>query len=1179
MAYTTQQIFDALVANPNGKSMDSDWKAHLNKMLNTVVMVAYSNSSSIRADKLRSTPTTADDVFIKATSEGLLPFASRLMQLKVSRPEAFTAQSIEMMFRQGLKVPTFQASQISVQLKSMFSQAQKELSAKDFHKGDWDTATEAQKTEAENAYKLILMPSKGVKEGDYLTRFAAASIAYKPLHDAMQGLTVPATDSEYKGLTLLGKMFLLLSNMVNMFNRRTVNVKAGQQLTDAIQDMAQRMAQIEARKQAQLTADKGKIAGIAESLAKVGSTVADGIGKGFENTLESKFVQNSKNTLISTARNIGETIKYDEGVGPALTHALDFFENAFNAGKSQRQNVFQSILREARSGKLSLKEVTKLHAAMHKHQNSVVSENSNTKRLIGDAFKSPLTDQQSERMTSVLNMDLSLLLERGFDMAAIERFISNTTATNSRIAVLEGLVKAAIPAGDFNNVIKKAKDLAHFNVTNVSLNSNLQTNVFNILHKAGTPKAGPNIGNAEALGNLDELVTLYTLNETDSNVRTTISQVMREEANRTDKVNGVELVLRFHNDLKKQSRETEFKTNPWAIMKGYKPDILDSHVSHVMATKAEGEILIRAGYQLVNAEPVKTDSRLGLTGPQQPVYMYFIQDGGLTDTVKGGLSLKSRKSRGSTGANTSTELNKYVELPYKGDATKYEPRKVKTTENYAVPVIGTRGQVVKTRFMMSQATKTSIYNQDLSLANVMGKMSSQAHDKAESSSLNKTAVDTLKVIYVAAQTEAKRTKKPLGKDWIYVSATSSDPVVQEAYKLLPQDTRKHIRKSWGQDGMYVKAEAYEIMFGYRKYSLKEAAVKEDEARNLFEKAFVAVVANVPIYTNGKVRLIGEQAAYRIGQSEDVWQALVKTIKDNVVIKNVITLLGNDSSNASILFIAGVPPKDIISDRAVALRGTVDYLKDRGLKERVEKQLNMGLEYIQAEPDRVLNRNEAESLIVKLEQDLKNNPIEPLMREGMYQTLVEDIETEKDNNGYKSRMEKTVAKYTGANSEAPLVKGARAIGEQMFLTHDTDMYKFLNSSTMMSDFGARYVLYKHVTNRKIKPMEHGDAIDFARAAFVNYDIPTHKGVQYMNDMGIIWFSKYYIRMQAVLFQLGQDHPYRMFGLLAGDYFGLLGGIPVVSDSSMFTKNPLNIGEGAFGWLDSVDEIAPIALISQ
>ena len=177
------------------------------------------------------------------------------------------------------------------------------------------------------------------------------------------------------------------------------------------------------------------------------------------------------------------------------------------------------------------------------------------------------------------------------------------------------------------------------------------------------------------------------------------------------------------------------------------------------------------------------------------------------------------------------------------------------------------------------------------------------------------------------------------------------------------------------------------------------------------------------------------------------------------------------------------------------------------------------------------------------------------------------------------MEKTVAKYTGANSEAPLVKGARAIGEQMFLTHDTDMYKFLNSSTMMSDFGARYVLYKHVTNRKIKPMEHGDAIDFARAAFVNYDIPTHKGVQYMNDMGIIWFSKYYIRMQAVLFQLGQDHPYRMFGLLAGDYFGLLGGIPVVSDSSMFTKNPLNIGEGAFGWLDSVDEIAPIALISQ
>ena len=42
-------------------------------------------------------------------------------------------------------------------------------------------------------------------------------------------------------------------------------------------------------------------------------------------------------------------------------------------------------------------------------------------------------------------------------------------------------------------------------------------------------------------------------------------------------------------------------------------------------------------------------------------------------------------------------------------------------------------------------------------------------------------------------------------------------------------------------------------------------------------------------------------------------------------------------------------------------------------------------------------------------------------------------------------------------------------------------------------------------------------------FVNYDLPTHPTMQYLDSVGLLWFPRYYIRMQRPIFNMIQKNP--------------------------------------------------------
>jgi hypothetical protein len=78
------------------------------------------------------------------------------------------------------------------------------------------------------------------------------------------------------------------------------------------------------------------------------------------------------------------------------------------------------------------------------------------------------------------------------------------------------------------------------------------------------------------------------------------------------------------------------------------------------------------------------------------------------------------------------------------------------------------------------------------------------------------------------------------------------------------------------------------------------------------------------------------------------------------------------------------------------------------------------------------------------------------------------------------------------------------------------------------------------------------------------------------MGLVWFTKYYIRIQAVIPMLIRDNPLRAMALIATN--GLVD-TPNILDSSMLTHSPLNLGAGAFEWLSSIRDIVTIKMIGK
>ena len=1160
--YSTLDLHDAL---KDGK-LSVNFANQVRGLLSNIVEKLHGPFGSFSASLMKDQALSAEDVWLKALNTGEAPFASQILGAGFVVPDQsmFAIEQIEVTVRAALDSKEAYSTSAYKTLDALYTEVSKKIKVEDFHTGSpWSQATTAEQAAAQALHDFVFKLEGGVgQRSDYLSRFAAMGLAHEGFNKLLQVATDRSRTAS-SARSFADRLQMLFESILAFWNTKVTGTYKGQQADQKLTALVGQLVDIEAKRRYKLAHPRTNP--LADSIEDKSKAVADALRSKISKLAGAPAVTQNSNAVVRAAGALVQTV-----VDNRVEYFMDNLRTMRNSAFKGKLGVIASALGELQGPAKALQALLRASKWMEGHRKDVIT---NTAVFARAGFVNKGKGMSEAAKASIsqvfLRAGLHYLVGK-FSMAEIASLVSSTTELNKAIAAYEAKLNSFGKAKYY--FIEQANALGIQVATGGVRGEFEMMNAHNIASLYGTAYQGKltEARITEAKEVIEVLVALYALGYTDSAARLEAGNVMVAENQRTDG-NGVESVLKLHKQLEKESIDRLFKGRPELMMHGYLPEIYDPNIEVKVANAADGKDLINLGY--TKGEQVVLDR----ADPDRAVrHMYVRDGGGMGRRITGITSWKSLNSKGTenhsgytntntfTGAQNAAANADLMASRQQAIADMFQPglrrdlSKVKA--NHMAPVLNERGDIVKWRYLMSNTTKDSVLNRDNRFDQLLGSLAGATYDKETSREQNKTAFEALK-----AQYDADYAKNP--QAYVLVGQGAVDKNMKEIWDLLPADSKADAQAIWGYAGMMVKNDALDIVFGYRKASLAHMFEKDPVLRNALEKVFVGVMETV-LSQQGRVfkgmtpqeaEGYAKRAAIMITRGEKVWQELVSEVKDILVVKTGLVMMGNIYSNLSLLWLSGVPIKDILRHHLVALQGATAYRRDSD--ELAQLKLLRDTGYMQGKDAEVTKR------IARLENDLARNPVKELIDLGLMPTIVEDLAADEDIYSYKSDFVRSVSKFTD-KLNPKVVSAARTV----YMAHDTQLYQGLSRVTQLSDFVARYTLYQHNISKR-NPMTKEEAIQDASDAFINYDIPMHQSLQYMDDMGLLPFTKYFLRIQKVLGKLFMDNPGRVLMAMSVGQLMDLG--PIVLESSMYGRignNPLDVGP--FKLFTVMDDIATI-----
>jgi hypothetical protein len=1141
-AYTTLDIHQAL---DNG-TLEPSFKAHLANLLGGIVERLHGPFGAFAASMRKTEAGNPLAVWLKAMETGQAPFASRIVAsgFAGSAQEDFAMQQVEATVKAALNGNEALTKIAYKQLSDLYTEVKGKLKPSDF------------KSQADYDFVFKLESDNGDRS-DYLARFAALGLANQQFNSMLKMATERDTRRFGEGQTFTERLENIFEKILTFFNEKVTKTYAGQNADEKLEALVGQLVDIEAKKRHLIKRNETRtnyLAPVEEGAKKAADAVRAKVGE----IAGSAFVRNNSLAVVRAAGGLARTVANDR-----VELFLDGLQRLRDKEFIGRQGVVAGLITDLK-GPLdhfaALLRETKRHEGERK---SIITQHA---KLALSTFLNgkDLSPEAKASISSVFLRTGAHNLLDTMSLAEIEKLIGDPAELNKAIASVESQLTGKLK----DRYVEQANALGYYKASGKSRNPVLMLNAYLIARMAGTQfkKQVTEQEAKQAEPIIASLVSLYALKYTSVQDLAQAKQVFRTENSRpAGNGNGVEFVLKLHKQMEAESLERLFKGNPALMIHGYTPEILNPHTAIAIADAAEGANLEAQGYSkgaLVTqdmADPDKSSKRI-----------YVLRDGGLAPYLTGVFSLTglqakgTKKQNGYVNVNTQAGLDNAVLQAEITNAKlqmlqgKNDPRRDLSQQsgNHLVPVFNEMGDIVNWRYMMAESTKNDLLERDNRFENILGAFAGSIYDKETTQQQNLKAVEVL-----LEQFNAEYATR--SDSYIEVGERSSDPEMQAIWNLLPEATKRDVRKVWGRNGMKVRSDALDLMFGYRKLSAAEFLRNDLETLQGLQK-IMREWFNTYARSRGMDEQEADNYAKRLGlaltKGERAWQELVKEAKDIIVVKTGIVMLGNIWSNISLLAMSGVPLKDMMQHHLVAMKGATAYQRDSDRLAELETVLEVGY----SANDEKKIRDE----IVRLKDSLARNPVRELIEAGLMPTIVEDVAAEEDIYSYKSALARKTERFT-----QKLNPNILAAGRFVYMSHDTKMYQSLSRITQLSDFVARYTLYQHLTTRSNNPLSQADAIQEASDAFVNYDIPMHRGIQFTDDMGFTPFTKYFLRIQRVLLKLARENPARVLMAIGLNSYMDLG--PIVLDSSFTQKigNDL-VKSGAFQFPGALDELATV-----
>jgi len=1166
--YTTVEIFDGLSKG----TLQASFEAHLKGILNGIVNTLHGPFGTLAKAVADSSALSPLDVYAKAVNDQSFPFVSDIIAsgFVVSEQEQFVAEQIEATVRAAIEDNEGHTTIAYNQLTRMFNEAYKKYPNAQAMLPNWSTATKTEQQRAEALHAFLFKVENGADgKSNHIARFAAMVLGVEEVNALFQygsqnreATPVPTTFTE--------RLLSWFHKVLNAFESRVTKTYSGQKADVKMESLLKTLVGIEMKKRHRLMQpDKlgDRIEAGTEYLTNKGKQALHKFGN-------SRVFTKSKNAFVGALGTAVRVTAQDQV--EAMAEAT---RKVYSKAGQHQYGLAMGVLNEMRGATeatLPLHKLMRISKRLENRRKDIMTTVSNT--VLASFGKRSFSKKESEAMTKYLIRSGAFMLLDTMSLEEIEKLFSDESYLKAEITKIEqslnGLKVKGIP-GLANFYITTAKALGHSLMTEEDKTQHVLGNAIQISTLAGTEKSGkvPSAITTQAIPMIDKLATLQAIlsgNVADQQ-REMVANIMREQLSRGDKGNGVHMTLLAHKHYIEEATKKMFKGKTYLVPKGFVPEVLNPHVEVMVAGMQEDKRLRQLGYS--KAAPVELDRHDNFGDAR----IYTIKGSGMRPWLSGVFSYSGLSTRyvgklmkrinpntvsgqiEQVGIDNKVMLREpYVNQLLSTAYTGFDP--TVGTQLWARPTINDQMKIIDYKQVLPGHIKDSVQERNNNFSQLLGTLASNVFDSDSSLELNEKVVRELYDFYHA-------NKAGDARSYVRVSPLSSDPEIREIALKLPKETREAILKVWGPQGMLVRYDTLDLLFGYRKGSATDAVFRSADEGKYYAKVITDIFSIVFARTSheGDRTIARERAQRWLNNVGDVWEEIVAETKDIIVMKTGIVLLNNITSNFFELIAYGLTPFEIWKYWRTAILGARAYHRDADKLAYLKHQLEVGYTGNEAETRRQ---------IALLENDIARNPVSKLIEEGLMPTIVEDVASDEDAYSYKSGLTAKVNKHLDKH------KNVQKVAKFLYMSRDGWMYQTLSSVTQHSDFVARYALYQHMTNKARNPMTHDAAIQLASDAFINYDIPSHRKLQWANDMGLVMFTKYLIRIQKVILYLARNHPVSsLTTLLLNQYMDVL---PMIYDSGVFGVFGDSYGggllhAGALEYLGVVDNIATLRML--
>ena len=1090
-----------------------EFDSHLSKVMQNITPRMYSLNARDNY--------TPNKVWDSALQQNKAPYMTKAISngFKLSDREQFAVEAVEHSMQALLKGKSAH-NEYGV-LTRMFNDAKKNVTVADMHEGNFAKASAEEKQIAQAKYDYVFNNGKG----QYLGRFVALALGSQEFKSVLDSF-IPATKFKSKygdknDLSYFDRLMQYADHgmaLIENHSTRTDSLKTiGSQVAVASNNLLQ--TDLKAR---------NKLYSYLEDKYQQAQNIANDVVVNTAKNVESfidKAVPDVK--YVKTAKNLVHQAVHGK------TFAI--FDSALQLRNLDRPNTTLGIasellneLTESSTGKQLAERLLMLtknnETEAERLRTSIASE-------VKSHFKNKgkdLTVEQSTAITyAVLRTDLQALTAHN-NMAEIHRMVGNSAYLNDRISAMRTLVG--------NNLHSSRAMLLGYYMATGKPSLGLAMNSHAIATNAGLKEVPNASADEQTMANIDALASMYALKFTSAKHKNELNKLFESEKS-GNSYGGITTTVKFHKALVEASKEYSFKDDPLNFMKGFTPEITNPNKQIEIAhTEQEAQRLRDSYYEEV--DNLSVDS-LDPTGHSPK--LFYTEDAKSHTYVSGAIALGSQNSKGQRlGLDNQgiAPLERETIKLLNSMGENFNP--FTDLKSNLRPYLNSDGKVVDYGYQLSHFNRDTHLERNNDFATLLGTAHSVGARKIANEDQNQKIVDAMFDHYHGSN-KANRS------GFVHVSYDSTDPKARAAWDRLPNETKHYVQEVWGDYGMWVPNDSFLTLFGAPKLSVSNMFNKRMQDRNVGEAVFIAMAESV----------FGNKARIRTSQIERGWQEMVQLSKNMAVIRNFTTMFANTMGNVMLLSAHGIPLSQILKDTHDSIKGGMQYRKDITLYEQLRERLYAG----------VGNANEIKTQMDMLENRLANNPVKDFIDMGMLAGIVEDTEGSTNSFSYTSGLRKKFDKQY--NSLPNLVrKGV----ETAFVTPSTPLYQFLHSGAQYSDFSAKYTMYKFY---KAKGKSHESALQMAQDNFINYDVPTSQVLQYANDMGILMFTKYNIRIQKALFALLAKRPasaLAQFALMNGSHM-----MPPAIDPIVFNEYGNPIKSGAFSLFKNLDQPLPLKML--